>query len=107
MKNYRSIIYKEIEDKRALEQFISDEKIEINIHPMKAKNETVVTTSNTTASQHRARENTEPADTGKGVSQSRFSALKESKVSTNKRQANSGTKERSVSRKKGISLCSK
>lgn len=37
IKNYRSIIYKEIEEKKVLEEF-TDSKIEINIHPIPKKN---------------------------------------------------------------------
>lgn len=93
-----------------MQQF-TDAKIEINIQPLpqknSLKNEPNTTASTATASHHRTREReaTEPADIGK--SNTRYSVLKESKTSCNKRQANSSTKERSASRKKGISLCSK
>ena len=93
MKDYRTIIYKEIEKKNCLDR-LRIQSSEIEINPIKKTSETI----------RKLRTETSKMSESEIKNQSRYPVLKESKIVGNKR---SSVKDRSISRKKGISLCSK
>lgn len=93
IKDYRGIIYKEVDRKNGLEKLKTDD-IEINVHQIKKTNDIMKRMPTEIIK--------DPHQESK--MQSKYSVLKESKTLGNKRNP---TKDRSMSRKKGISLCSK
>jgi serine/threonine protein kinase len=100
VKNYRNLIYSEIEEKSKLDSF-TNTKLEINLNLINNNNNSSKQGSSNNTTCH-------PRETEASQSnQSRYSALRESKTIGSNKKILSNSKERSVSRKKGISLCSK